>query len=380
VQTLSKNPIFGENRMKLGIFGFNGRAPSHTILDELYVPRWPDIVDIGTAACAAGFEALVPFARWKTGGAPNLLPAGYRDVYDPFIWAAGLGQATRHPAVMATAHMSLMHPIIVAKQGATIDQVSGGRFALNVVAGWNEPEFRMFGGALEGHTDRYAQAGEWLEVLTRFWQQQEDFDFEGQYYTIRKGESLPKPQQAPMPPIMNAGGSDKGRAFAAKYADLCFTLVKGDAPEAAAADVSGYRDLARRDYGRGIQVWTIAYVIQRDTEQEARRYQQHIIENADITSVDAMMAMLSAQSQMMSAEAFQAMKNRYICGAGGFPLVGTADTITDTLRRLAGAGIDGVMLCWVDFADGLARWNRDIMPRLEQLGLRHTFRPDAATR
>ena len=121
-------------------------------------------------------------------------------------------------------------------------------------------------------------------------------------------------------------------------------------------------------------------MIQRDTEQEARRYQQHIIENADITSVDAMMAMLSAQSQMMSAEAFQAMKNRYICGAGGFPLVGTADTITDTLRRLAGAGIDGVMLCWVDFADGLARWNRDIMPRLEQLGLRHTFRPDAATR
>jgi alkanesulfonate monooxygenase SsuD/methylene tetrahydromethanopterin reductase-like flavin-dependent oxidoreductase (luciferase family) len=302
------------------------------------------------------------------------------DVFDPFVWAGGLAQSTSYPAVMATSHTSLMHPVVAAKQSATVDHISGGRFALNVVAGWNEPEFRMFGGVLEGHTDRYAQAAEWLEVLTRLWREQEDFDFEGRYYTIRKGESFPKPQQTPMPPIMNAGGSDQGRAFAAKYADLCFTVIKGDVPEAARADVSGYRDLAKRDYGRRIQVWTIAYVIQRDTEEEARRYQQHVIENADMQSVDAMMAMLGAQSQMMSAEAFQAMKSRYICGAGGFPLVGTADTITDTLGRLADAGIDGVMLCWVDFADGLARWNRDIMPRLEQQGLRHEFRPDAAGR
>ncbi len=369
----SKNPIFGDNRLKLGIFGYNGRAPSHAVLDELYVPRWPEIVDIGTTACAAGFEALVPFARWKTGLSHIPSSSGFMDVYDPFIWAAGLGQATRHPAVMATAHMSLMHPIIAAKQGATIDHVSGGRFALNVVAGWNEPEFRMFGYALEEHTDRYAQAAEWLDVLRRLWQEHGDFDFDGTYYAIRKGESFPKPQQTPMPPIMNAGGSDKGRAFAAKYADLCFTLVKGDAPETARADVSAYRDLAKRDHGRNIQVWTIAYVIQRDSEQDAARYEQHIIEHADRASVDAMMEMLGAQSRMMSPEAFQGMKNRYICGAGGFPLVGTADTITDKLGRLADAGIDGVMLCWIDYVDGLARWNREIMPRLEQRGLRHAF-------
>jgi alkanesulfonate monooxygenase SsuD/methylene tetrahydromethanopterin reductase-like flavin-dependent oxidoreductase (luciferase family) len=270
-----------------------------------------------------------------------------------------------------------MHPIIAAKQGATVDHVSGGRFALNVVAGWNEPEFRMFGGALGGHADRYAQAAEWMEVLQRLWREAEDFDFDGKFYQIRKGESFPKPLEAARPPIMNAGGSDKGREFAAKYADMCFTILKSDDPDAARADVSAYRDLARRDYGREIQVWTVAYVVQRESEAEARAYERRIIEHADGAQVDAMLSMLGAQSNMMPPDTFASLRNRYICGAGGFPLVGSADNIVDRLGRLSRAGVDGVLLCWIDFKDGLTRWQRDVMPRLENAGLRRPHLPAA---
>jgi dimethylsulfone monooxygenase len=367
------NPLLGENRLKLGVFGFNGQAPSNTMLDELYTPSWQRILSIGATADAAGFEALVPFARWKHGRIRDAVNTAAMDVFDPYVWAAGLSQATSHPAVMATSHMSLIHPVIVAKQAATIDHISNGRFALNVVAGWNEPEFRMFGGTLAEHTDRYAQAAEWMEVLKRLWCEQDEFDFDGQYYSIKKGESFPKPIQKPFPPIMSAGGSDKGRLFAAKYADMCFTLIRSDEPEGAKNDVDAFRDLARREFGRDIHVWTVCYVIQRDTQAEADAYQQRILDNADNRANDAMMAMLGTQSKMMSKEAFLAFRNRYIAGAGGFPLVGTAERIVDRCRRLSEAGVDGLLLCWIDYADGLARWSRDVMPMLEGAGLRRAF-------
>jgi len=364
------NPLFGHNRLKLGVFGFNGQAPSNSMLDELYVPTWPRIIEIAATADAAGFEALVPFARWKHGRDRDFRNAAAMDVYDPFVWAAGLGQATRHAAVMATSHMSLIHPLIAAKQGATIDQLSGGRFALNVVAGWNEPEFQMFGGALPGHTDRYAQAAEWLELLTRLWRETEDFDFDGDFYSIKKGESFPKPVQRPMPPIMSAGGSEKGREFAARYADIGFTLIRSDEPEGARADVEAYRTLAAGRFARQIQVWTVAYVIQRDTQREAEAYEQRVLDHADHRANDAMMAMLGAQSKMMPAAAFQSFKKRYIAGAGGFPLVGSAERIVETCGRLSRTGVDGILLCWIDYQDGLARWIRDVMPMLERTGLR----------
>ena len=372
-----RNPLFNDNRLKLGVFGFNGQAPSHTMLDELHVPTWPRILDVGALADTAGFEALVPFARWKHGKTRDAVDPATLDVYDPFIWAAGLGQATRHPAVMATAHMSLIHPIIAAKQAATVDQISGGRFALNVVAGWNAPEFEMFGGDLKTHGDRYAQAAEWMEVITRLWRETDDFDFNGSFYSIKKGESFPKPLQTPAPPIMSAGGSEQGRSFAARYADMCFTLLRSNQPEAAKADADAYRELARRDFGRHIQVWTVAYVIQRDTQAEAEAYQRHVLANADHRANDAMMAMLGAQSKMMSPEAFLAFKNRYIAGAGGFPLVGTAEYIVEQCGRLSAAGIDGLLLCWIDYVDGLHRWNRSVMPMLEQASLRRAFAPQA---
>jgi FMNH2-dependent dimethyl sulfone monooxygenase len=372
---LSPNPLFGDNTLKLGVFGFNGQAPANVVLDELYRPSWPGALAIAAQAEAAGFEALVPYARWKHGNSRSRALAGSMDVFDPFVWAGGLGQATSRPAVMATSHTSLMHPVVAAKQSATVDQISGGRFALNVVAGWNQPEFEMFGGELKPHTDRYAQAAEWMDIVRRLWVEQEEFDFEGVHFTIRKGESFPKPLQTPFPPIMNAGGSDAGRAFAAKYADLCFTLIKSDEPEGARADADAYRDIARSDFGREIQVWTVAYVVQRETQAEADAYHQHILDHADAGATDSMLAMLGAQSKMMSSEAFQAFRGRYIAGAGGFPLVGSAEQIADKVGRISKAGIDGLLLCWIDYEDGLTRWLRDVAPRLEQAGLRGAHPP-----
>jgi FMNH2-dependent dimethyl sulfone monooxygenase len=364
------NPLFNDNRLKLGLFGLNGIGISMTNVPEAPNARWAESVSVSKLADAAGFEANVPYARWRGFVEED---AGHRSglAMDCYTWAAATSQVTQRGGVFATSHVPTLHPIVAAKQCATIDQISGGRFGLNVVAGWNKPELDMFGVPMKEHDDRYAQASEWIEVVQRLWTEDDAFDFEGQYYSIKKGISLPKPLQKPFPPIMNAGGSDRGRAFAAKYADMAFVIIKSDDPEQIRAEADLYRRTAREEYGRDLQVWTFAYVVQRDTESEARDYLRHYaVEHGDDRALDGWMRLQGMHTKLMPKDVLEAMRFRFKAGNGGFELVGTAEQITDRLNLLSGAGIDGVLLGWVGFEDGIRRLIAEVLPMLVQAGLR----------
>ena len=364
------NPVFNGNKLKLGLFGLNGIGISMTKVPEALRGDWSASSRAAALADAAGLEALVPYARWKGFVAEQ--PSHKSGIaLDCNTWAAATAQATARSGVFTTSHVPTIHPIVAAKQCATIDQVAGGRFGLNVVAGWNKPELDMFGVAMREHDDRYDQAAEWLQLVQRLWTSEDAFDFEGHYYKVDRAISLPKPMQRPMPPIMNAGGSDRGRSFAAKYADMAFVIVKSEDEAAIRAEVDSYRDLARRDYDRDLQVWTFAYIVQRPTEQEARAYLKYYADDhGDDAALDGWMRLQGMHTKVMPPEVMQALKFRFKAGNGGYELVGTPDQIVSRLQTLSAAGIDGVLLAWVDYEDGLARWQEDVAPRLVQAGLR----------
>ncbi|HEX7856767.1 MAG TPA: LLM class flavin-dependent oxidoreductase [Sphingobium sp.] len=356
--------------MKLGLFGLNGIGISMTKVPEALSGDWSASVRASKVADQVGIEALVPYARWK--GYVEEEPEHRSGIaLDCYTWAAATGQATTQSAVFTTSHVPTIHPILAAKQCATIDHISGGRLALNVVAGWNRPELEMFGAAMREHDDRYAQAGEWIELLRRLWTEDEAFDHEGSYYRVSKAISLPKPVQHPFPPIMNAGGSDRGREFAAKYADIAFVIVKADDEASIRAEVDAYRKLAREEYGRDIQVWTFSYVVQRPTEKEARDYLHYYAEeNGDDRSLEGWMRLQGMNTKLMPPEVMESLRFRFKAGNGGFELVGTPEQITDRIAMLSRAGIDGVLLSWVDYDDGLSRWSDGVAPLLVQAGLR----------
>ncbi|WP_016745276.1 LLM class flavin-dependent oxidoreductase [Rhizorhabdus wittichii] len=366
------NPLFNDNAIKLGVFGLNGIGISMTDAPEGARADWGESATVAKMADEGGFEAIVPYSRWR--GYIEEEPAHRSGLaLDSYTWAAATSQIAPRPSIFSTSHVPTIHPIAAAKQCATIDQISGGRFGLNVVAGWNKPELDMFGASMLDHEDRYGQAAEWIEILRELWTRDEAFDYEGRYYTIKKGISLPKPIQKPMPPIMNAGGSDRGRAFAAKYSDMAFVIIRSDDPDEIRREADHYRDLARNEHGRDLQVWTLAYVVQRDTEQEARDYlNYYAVEHGDDRSLEGFMAMHNMHSQLLPKDVMETMKFRLKAGHGGFELVGTADKITSRLELLAKAGIDGALLNWVGYEDGVGRWVRDVMPRLRQAGLRRT--------
>ncbi len=363
------NPLFGPNKLKLGLFGLNvDQACAITTIDGLFHPEWPIIKRISQLADAAGFEALVPVARWRGfGGKTNFNGS----CLETFTWAAGVGGSTDRIGVFSTSHVPTIHPIVAAKQATTIDHITGGRFALNVVCGWFAPEMEMFGRTIMEHDERYAYAAEWLTILKQLWTAEEEFDFTGKYFKIQKGFHQPKPIQRPFPPIMNAGGSSIGRHFAAKHCDMIFVHVKGDNIEAARKDVAEVRELASKEYGRDIQVWANCYCVIGDTDREALEFRDwYVKDKGDWEAVDNLVRTLGIQTGVLPKEMLEAAKYHFVAGWGGYPLVGTAERIASELAKLSGVGLDGVLLSWARYEEGLQRFIADVLPLLEQAGLR----------
>jgi alkanesulfonate monooxygenase SsuD/methylene tetrahydromethanopterin reductase-like flavin-dependent oxidoreductase (luciferase family) len=373
---MSGNPLFSDNRLKLGLFGINvSNGCAITSAPGSLQMSWPTTKELAQIADRDGYEALVPVARWKGfGGETNFNGTNF----ETYTWAAGLGEATDNICIMTTSHVPTVHPIMAAKQGTTIDHITNGRFALNVVCGWFKPELEMFGAPIMQHDVRYEYAAEWIEIVKMLWTREDEFDFEGKYLTVRKGFSMPKPLQRPMPPIMNAGGSGRGQHFAAKYADMAFVILQSHDLEQSKRQVDAYRELARREYGREIQIWSYGYVVQADTQREADEYlQYYVVERGDDAAVDNLTRTMLENAQTLPPEVMDSMKFHFKAGWGGYPLVGTPDRIVTELEKLSKIGLDGVLLSWVDFREGLELWRRDVMPRLEQAGLRRPHRAKA---
>src|ERR1700676_1689711 len=264
------NPLYNGRKLKLGTFSTNlGGGCAITSIDGTLKADWPSTITLAKLADEMEFEALVPVGRWRGfGGVTNFNGPGF----EAYSWAAGVGASTKYSTVFATSHVPTVHPIMAAKQCTTIDHITGGRFPLIVFTGGHAPEIEMFGIPLLEHDKRYDMAVEWLDIIKRLWTEEDEFDYDGKFYQIKKGYLQPKPIQKPHPVVMNAGGSEKGRHYAAKYCDVAFVIFDPDNADDAKARVGSYRELAQREYGRDLQLWTAAYVVQGETEKEARDF------------------------------------------------------------------------------------------------------------
>ena len=147
--------------VEVGNFQTTSTAVADERLDGRLDITWPNTVALAKLADEMEFEALVPVARWQGwGGKTNPQGPGF----EAYTWAAGIAASTQKPGVFSTSHITINHPIIAAKQSAVIDHISQGRFTLNLVTGWVQPEIEMFGQPLLSHEERYACAEEWLRA------------------------------------------------------------------------------------------------------------------------------------------------------------------------------------------------------------------------
>ena len=215
--------MYNANTLKLGLFGANcSSGRSATKVPERWSASWADCLALAKMGDEAGIDFLLPIGRWKGYGGDTDL---HGETLETITWATGLLAATSRVTVFGTVHAPLFHPIIAAKQIVTADQVGKGRFGLNIVAGWNEGEFEMFGVQQRDHETRYAYAQEWIEAIKQAWGPLDDFDFDGEFIKLKKVRAKPKPYGGTRPLIMNAGSSGSGQTFALRNCDAFFTAT-----------------------------------------------------------------------------------------------------------------------------------------------------------
>jgi FMNH2-dependent dimethyl sulfone monooxygenase len=365
--------MYNANTLKIGVFGANcSSGRSATKVPERWSASWADCLHLARMADDAGIDFILPIGRWKGYGGDTDF---HGETLETKTWAAGLLAATERITVFGTVHAPLFNPIIAAKECVTCDQIGEGRFGLNIVAGWNEGEFEMFGVRQREHETRYAFAQEWIDVVKRAWSEEQDFDFNGQFLKLAGIRAKPKPYGGTRPIIMNAGSSGTGQAFALRNCDAFFTATNASRKsiEGTAKKVAEVKAQART-FDRDIEVYTVGHVICRPTQRQADEYYRHaFIDNADWGAVERMMALRNLTRESLTAEEYTAKRHYFAANAiGGYPFVGTPDKVADELANLSRAGVRGIALSLVNYVGELPYLSEEVLPRLTRLGFRQS--------
>src|SRR5690606_5960199 len=269
--------------------------------------------------------------------------------------------------LIAAVHPGLWHPAVLAKAGATIDQFSGGRFAVNIVSGWFKQEFTGFGEPWLEHDERYRRSEEFIRVLRGLWSG-EPFEFRGDFYRINAPALKPKPVQNP-PEIFQGGNSKAARRMAARVSDWYF--MNGNTLEGLREQIEEISALAK-EAGRKVKFGVNAFVIARSTQEEAEAELRRIIEYADREAVEGFRQQVqqagkaSPEGKGMWADSTFEDLVQY---NDGFRtgLIGTPRQIAERIRELYSIGIDLVLCGFLHYTTDLPAFGREVIPLVREM-------------
>lgn len=270
---------------------------------------------------------------------------------------AAIAEATQRVRIWTTIHPLLQNPAVAAKMVATLDHISGGRAGLNIVAGAYKAEFDQMSAWDDSlsHDDRYALAEEWTTIVKRLWTE-DSVDFAGRYFTMKDCQSRPKPLSKPRPELICAGMSDRGFQFSVREADGCF--IGGRSREE-------HRDASRRakrlaeHLGRTIRTYAMCTIIHGESDEAAQALATRYADGADIGAILAMLASWGVPADQLQATAKRqgVFMTQTVVGSPASCLEQVTAFVTE-------CELDGLMLIFPDYAEGLAMFGSEILPAL----------------
>jgi FMNH2-dependent dimethyl sulfone monooxygenase len=187
---------------------------------------------------------------------------------DAWSTAAALAAVTSSIELMVAVRPNFHHPALFAKQAANIDNIAGGRLALNVVSSWWAGEAKQYGLQFDQHDDRYGRTSEWLKVVDGLWTEKR-FSYAGERYQLDQAICEPKPVKRPRPTIYAGGESEAAKTMIAEQCDAY--VMHGDPVDAIRPKVEDMAERRARAGGAPMEFGMAAFAIVRDSEAEAQR-------------------------------------------------------------------------------------------------------------
>jgi len=256
---------------------------------------------------------------------------------DAWSTAAAIAAVTRTQEIMVAVRPNFHQPALFAKAAANIDRIAGGRLSLNVVSSWWADEAKQYGLQFDQHDDRYARTSEWLEVVKGLWAE-ERFDFSGRFYQTDGAICSPKPVRVP---ILYAGGeSEAAKTMITQQCDAY--VMHGDPVEVVRPKIADIR--ARREAAGGspMTFGMAAYAIVRDSEAEARRELDRILDVKDMPAGYSNFDQWLSGTQL---EREMKIREYSVLNRGLRPnLVGTPEQLRERIAEYEAAGLDLLLL------------------------------------
>ena len=283
------------------------------------------------------------------------------DSLEAWSTAAALAAVTEKIEIMTAVRPGFHNPAVTAKMAANIDQISNGRFTLNVVSAWWEEEARQYGGAFTAHDERYERTEEFLEVLKGLWTE-DTFSYDGKYYSIANTHLHPKPVQRPNPILYAGGESARGKETIVNHCDAY--VMHGGTVEEVAVKIQGMKQQREAAGKAPFSCFGMAaYVVCRDTEEQAQE------ELARITNVKESSGYAGYNDFVSKSQLEQQVKlfDYSVSNRGLRPnLIGTPDQIADQILAFEEAGVDLLLLQFSPQLEEMERFAKQVMPLVEE--------------
>lgn len=276
-------------------------------------PRWQRIV---TAVEELGFAGLYRSDHYTNASPPDIESL---ELWVSLVWLAA--HTSRIEFGPLVTPVSFRHPTMTARMAAAVDDLSGGRLTLGIGAGWQEREHTNYGWDLLDVPERFARFEEGVRIIMHLLREDQPLDFEGVYYRLREAVLLPRPQRPGGPPILIGGnGPKRTLPMAARYADEWNAVY---------ANPARYAELNSTLDG-------LLVAAGREPESVKRSLMTGCIFGRDKAEVERKLSGRNLSVEEMHERG---------------PAVGTGGQIRGQLEAWSEAGVQRVMLQWLDLDD-----------------------------
>jgi dimethylsulfone monooxygenase len=308
----------------------------------------------------AGFDYALSQIRFTAG-------YGAEYQHEPVSFSHALLAATEKLKVIAAILPGPWTPAVAAKQIATINHLSKGRVAVNIVSGWFRGEFAAIGEPWLDHDERYRRSEEFIRALRGIWTQ-DAFTFKGFFYHFDNYSLKPKPLD-PLPEVFQGGSSRAARDMASRVSDWYFT--NGNTPEEIAKQVDDIQAKAAQN-GHAVRVGVNAFSIARDTEAEAKAVLAEIIQKANPEAVHAFAHEVKNAGKASPEGQGNWAKSTFedlVQYNDGFRsnLIGTPHQIAERILKLKDAGASLILLGFLHFQEEVEHFGKHVIPLVREL-------------
>jgi FMN-dependent oxidoreductase (nitrilotriacetate monooxygenase family) len=389
-------------------------------LEYTQLHPWVELAKILEKGCFDGLflaDVVGVYDAYHGGPETSIIEGMQTPVNDPAMLSSAMAYATENLGLAFTSSVFQSHPFSFARQMSTLDHLTKGRVAWNIVTSYLPNAAKNFGlGSLPSHDERYDLADEYLDVVYKLWEGSWEDDavlrdtergiyadpakvhpinHVGKHFDVAGPHlSEPSPQRTPL--LFQAGSSTRGRSFAAKHAECVFIVDSRRSLSGAASVIADVRNQAVQNGRRPEDVLFFQGLspVVGGTEAEAKAKEAEYLEQfstegalahlsgsigVDLAAIDLDRPLNTIDSRGMrgtvkgliesTPDRTQTFRDLIRTRNAGQFLTGTPEQIADTLQDWQSAGVDGFNLIYsvtpgtfVDFIEG-------VVPILQQRGL-----------